>query len=80
MGVGKSQRGLWVVSKAQTPQQRAANAKFAKSEAAKRGKPQSAIKQKQDFKSPISKGWIIVLLFVLGGGAIFELARLFIDF
>ncbi|KAF2499467.1 hypothetical protein BU16DRAFT_523947 [Lophium mytilinum] len=61
---------------AQTPQQRAANAKFAKSEAAKRGKPQSAIKHKQDYKSPIGKGAIIVLLFALAGGAIFEIARL----
>jgi len=61
---------------AQTPQQRAANAKFAKSEAAKRGKPQQ-VKKKEEFKSPISKGWIAVLAFVLCGGVIFELLRLF---
>jgi Ribosome associated membrane protein RAMP4 len=45
-------------TQAQTPQQRAANAKFAKSEQAKRGKPQGQVKRKEEFKSPISKGWI----------------------
>jgi len=62
---------------AQTPQQRAANAKFAKSEQAKRGKPQGQVKRKEEFKSPIGKGWIAVLAFVVCGGLIFELLRLF---
>jgi hypothetical protein len=44
--------------KAQTPQQRKANEKFAKQEAAKRGKPESAIKKKEKFKSPIGPVWI----------------------
>ncbi|KAF2185127.1 hypothetical protein K469DRAFT_708420 [Zopfia rhizophila CBS 207.26] len=61
----------------QTPQQRAANAKFARSEERKMGKPQLQVKRKEDFKSPVSKGWIAVLAFVLCGGLIFELLRLF---
>ncbi|KAK1061829.1 hypothetical protein LTR12_006369 [Friedmanniomyces endolithicus] len=46
---------------AQTPQQRRANAQFAKSEEAKRGKPISALKKKTSEKvdkAPISKGWM----------------------
>ncbi|KAF4310142.1 hypothetical protein SLS57_000250 [Botryosphaeria dothidea] len=62
---------------AQTPQQRLANERFAKSEAAKRGKPQTAVKKQEAQKSPISKGWIVVLAFILCGGLIFELLRLF---
>ncbi|KAF2842701.1 hypothetical protein M501DRAFT_993447 [Patellaria atrata CBS 101060] len=63
---------------AQTPQQRAANERFAKSESAKRGKPVTAVKKSTAVqKSPISKGWIVVLAFVLCGGLIFELIRLF---
>jgi hypothetical protein len=43
----------------QTPQQRRANARFAKSEEEKRGKPQSLMKNKKEVhKSPISMGWI----------------------
>jgi len=62
---------------AQTPQQRRANERYARQEAAKRGKPESAIKQKQKFSSSISPIWIGVLVFVLCGGIIFELLRLF---
>ncbi|KAF2474518.1 uncharacterized protein BDR25DRAFT_301235 [Lindgomyces ingoldianus] len=62
---------------AQTPQQRAANAKFARREEAKMGKPVSTTKRATDQKAPISKGWIVVLAFVLCGGLIFELLRLF---
>ncbi|KAL5392991.1 hypothetical protein PMIN06_006386 [Paraphaeosphaeria minitans] len=64
---------------AQTPQQRAANARYARREEGKMGKPvEERVKRtKQDFKSPIGKGWIIVLGFVLAGGAIFELLKLF---
>src|SRR4051812_8776815 len=42
---------------AQTPQQRAANARFARSEEKKMGKP-VVVKRKEDVKSPISRGWI----------------------
>ncbi|KAF2876104.1 hypothetical protein BDV95DRAFT_216866 [Massariosphaeria phaeospora] len=63
---------------AQTPQQRAANARFAKREEAKMGKSFNlATRPKGDFKSPISRGWIIALAFVLCGGLIFELLKLF---
>ncbi|KAF2003467.1 hypothetical protein P154DRAFT_428809 [Amniculicola lignicola CBS 123094] len=65
------------VLQAQTPQQRAANAKFARREEAKMGKPPTTVTKKQSFKSPISKGWIIVLAFVLCGGVIFEVLRMF---
>ncbi|KAF2280724.1 uncharacterized protein EI97DRAFT_6705 [Westerdykella ornata] len=62
---------------AQTPQQRAANARFAKETQTKMGKPASALKRKENLKSPISKGWIVLLAFVLCGGVIFEVLRLF---
>jgi hypothetical protein len=78
---------------AQTPQQRKANEKYARSEAAKRGKPESAVKAKKIAeKSPISNIWIGkellccemlsdisigILVFVLCGGVLFELLRLF---
>lgn len=46
-------------SQAQTPQQRRANEAYAKSEAAKRGKPVSDIKKKQKVdKAPISPIWV----------------------
>ncbi|KAM0802585.1 hypothetical protein BDR22DRAFT_794265, partial [Usnea florida] len=60
----------------QTPQQRKANERYARQEAAKRGKPESAIKQKQKFNPPISPVWIGILIFVLCGGIIFEVLRL----
>ncbi|OJD31140.1 endoplasmic stress-associated ramp4 [Diplodia corticola] len=62
---------------AQTPQQRLANERFAKSEASKRGKPQATVKKQEVQKSPISTGWIAVLAFILCGGVLFELLRLF---
>jgi hypothetical protein len=43
---------------AQTPQQRAANAKFARREEAKMGRPLEKRTRREDFKSPISRGWI----------------------
>ncbi|KAB8232511.1 RAMP4 family protein [Aspergillus alliaceus] len=46
---------------AQTPQQRKANEKYAKSEAAKRGKGKTITKQKQNMKSPVSIGWVGVV-------------------
>ena len=89
-------------TQAQTPQQRKANERYARQEAAKRGKPESAVKHKQKWEPPISKVWIGkhiflgkakgrrvgagwyanfwaigVLVFVLCGGIIFELLRLF---
>jgi len=60
---------------AQTPQQRKANEKYAKREAAKRGKPESTAKSKLKSKSPVSTGWIVVLAFVVCGGILFELLR-----
>ncbi|PSN65588.1 hypothetical protein BS50DRAFT_497554, partial [Corynespora cassiicola Philippines] len=51
--------------------------RFAKREEAKMGKPIAPVKRKEEFKSPISKGWIIVLAFVLCGGLIFEILKLF---
>ncbi|EGE01398.1 hypothetical protein TEQG_00451 [Trichophyton equinum CBS 127.97] len=59
----------------QTPQQRRANERFAKKEASKRGKPETAVKAKPKAKSPISMGWVVLLLFVLCGGLIFEFLR-----
>ncbi|KAK7542584.1 uncharacterized protein J3D65DRAFT_664942 [Phyllosticta citribraziliensis] len=62
---------------AQTPQQRLANERFAKAEAAKRGKSAPVVKKQEVQKAPISKGWVLVLAFVVCGGLIFELLRLF---
>ncbi|KAF2198251.1 hypothetical protein GQ43DRAFT_474703 [Delitschia confertaspora ATCC 74209] len=61
---------------AQTPQQRAANARFEETQKKKMGKPVTAVKRKEEFRSPISKGWIIILGFVVCGGLIVELLRL----
>jgi len=64
---------------AQTPQQRKANLKFAKEQETKMGKPASAIKKKDEFKSPISPLWLGLLAFVVFGGLIFELlSRIFL--
>jgi len=61
---------------AQTPQQRRANAKFAKTEEKKMGKPESLTKKKEKVKPPVSRAAIIVLAFVVCGGIIFELLKL----
>jgi hypothetical protein len=52
------------IIQAQTPQQRKANAKFAKDQTLKRGKPAGEVqgKSKRDFKSPVSKVWLCELL------------------
>jgi hypothetical protein len=42
----------------QTPQQRQANKKFAKTLDAKRGKAPQEVKKKETFKSPISPLWL----------------------
>ncbi|KAF7514154.1 hypothetical protein GJ744_004479 [Endocarpon pusillum] len=63
---------------AQTPTQRRANAKFAKSEEKRMGKAESAVKKNADrSKPPISRGWIVLLAFVVCGSLAFELLRLF---
>ncbi|OBT70382.1 hypothetical protein VE03_00098 [Pseudogymnoascus sp. 23342-1-I1] len=65
---------------AQTPQQRKSNQKFAKENTAKMGKPEGALKKKQQqsFKSPVSPIWLVLLAFVVFGGLIFELiSRIF---
>jgi len=40
------------------------------------GKPESVVKKEKKQKPPISRGWIIVLAFVVCGGLVFELLRL----
>ena len=49
---------IFLPTQAQTPQQRKANERYARQEAAKRGKPESAVKHKQKWDPPISKVWI----------------------
>ncbi|KAK6437183.1 hypothetical protein LTR95_006193 [Oleoguttula sp. CCFEE 5521] len=66
---------------AQTPQQRKANAQFAKLQEAKMGKPTEAIKKKEKpAKLPISVGWLYLLLFVVCGGLFVELVRIIFGF
>ncbi|KAK1655681.1 hypothetical protein BDP81DRAFT_388582 [Colletotrichum phormii] len=65
---------------AQTPQQRRANAKFAKDNESRMGKSEDQIKKrtKEATKSPISPIWLILLAFVVFGGIVFEvLSRMF---
>ncbi|KAH6866884.1 hypothetical protein J4E91_003969 [Alternaria rosae] len=65
---------------AQTPQQRQANMRFAKAQEKKMGKPESTepvVKKRAPQKSPISRFWIIVLAFILVGGLLFEVLKLF---
>ncbi|PQE31964.1 hypothetical protein CJF32_00001552 [Rutstroemia sp. NJR-2017a WRK4] len=45
-------------TQAQTPSQRKANLKFAAKNEGKMGKPEAAIKKKENFKSPISPFWL----------------------
>ncbi|KAJ5472438.1 hypothetical protein N7530_006439 [Penicillium desertorum] len=63
------------MSQAQTPQQRRANERFAKTEAAKRGKAPT-IKPKKNTKSPLSASWVVLLAFVVCGGLLLELLRI----
>ncbi|KAJ5739683.1 hypothetical protein N7533_012467 [Penicillium manginii] len=60
---------------AQTPQQRRANDRFARSEAAKRGRGPTTKAPKQNTKSPLSAGWVVVLAFVVCGGLLLELLK-----
>ncbi|KAF1824354.1 uncharacterized protein K489DRAFT_378762 [Dissoconium aciculare CBS 342.82] len=66
----------------QTPQQRRANEQFAKKQEKKMGKPAApvVVKKERPQKSPISVGWLYVLLFVLCGGLIFEAVRIVLGF
>ncbi|KAL3477828.1 hypothetical protein BJX99DRAFT_256999 [Aspergillus californicus] len=64
----------YLFPQAQTPQQRRANDKFAKHEAAKRGKSK-ATTTKQSPKPALSMGWVALLAFVVCGGLIFEIMR-----
>lgn len=59
----------------QTPRQRLANEKWAKRNEKKVGKPKTKAKD-QPSKSPISKPWVIALVFLLIGGGILELVSL----
>ncbi|KFY16997.1 hypothetical protein V492_00962 [Pseudogymnoascus sp. VKM F-4246] len=70
---------MLIFLQAQTPQQRKSNQKFAKENTAKMGKPEGALKKKQQsFKSPVSPIWLVLLAFVVFGGLIFELiSRIF---
>ncbi|EME80251.1 uncharacterized protein MYCFIDRAFT_32043 [Pseudocercospora fijiensis CIRAD86] len=64
---------------AQTPQQRRANAQFAREQEKKMGKPMSALpKKEKPQKAPINRWWLYMLLFVVCGGLIFELLRVII--
>ncbi|CAG8288504.1 unnamed protein product [Penicillium olsonii] len=64
---------------AQTPQQRRANDRFAKTEAAKRGKAPTTVKPKKNTKSPLSATWVVLLAFVVCGGLLLELLRVVPD-
>lgn len=65
---------------AQTLEQRRRNAKFAKDQEARRGKPETEVKKRSKTlpKSPISPIWLGLLGFVVFGGLLFELiSRIF---
>ncbi|KAG6003694.1 hypothetical protein E4U21_001802 [Claviceps maximensis] len=65
---------------AQTLEQRRRNAKFAKDQESRMGKPDGQIKKRVEktHKSPISPIWIGVLGFIVFGGLLFEaLSRMF---
>ncbi|CAG8908765.1 unnamed protein product [Penicillium egyptiacum] len=67
------------ICQTQTPQQRRANERFAKTEAAKRGKAPTTIKPKKNTKSPLSASWVVLLAFVVCGGLLLELLRIVPD-
>ncbi|AOW04590.1 hypothetical protein B0I75DRAFT_135374 [Yarrowia lipolytica] len=60
----------------QTPAQKRANAKFAAKQEKKMGKPRPEEKVERP-TLPISKSWLLVLIFVVCGGALFEILKLF---
>ncbi|CAN9365265.1 hypothetical protein CUC08_Gglean006568 [Alternaria sp. MG1] len=54
--------------------------RFAKAQEKKMGQPVSTepvVKKRAPQKSPISRFWIIVLAFILVGGLLFEVLKLF---
>ncbi|KAJ4332113.1 hypothetical protein N0V95_009732 [Ascochyta clinopodiicola] len=53
--------------------------RFAKAQEKKMGRPETpqVVKPRGPQKSPISKIWIILLAFVLCGGLLFELLKMF---
>ncbi|CCE79888.1 Piso0_002980 [Millerozyma farinosa CBS 7064] len=57
----------------QTPKQRAANAKWAKKNIKKQGKPRS---KDEETEYPVSRVWLAALLFLVCGGIILELIRM----
>ncbi|ODV83562.1 hypothetical protein CANARDRAFT_29790 [[Candida] arabinofermentans NRRL YB-2248] len=58
----------------QTPAQRKANEKFAKRNERKLGKPKTVSTKKE---YPVSKTWIALFCFLLIGGGVLELLRIF---
>ncbi|GMM34352.1 hypothetical protein DASC09_016770 [Saccharomycopsis crataegensis] len=56
-----------------TLQQRKANAKFYKDQMNKMGKP----KAKEEAGMPISTGWFVLIAFLVIGGGLLELSKLF---
>ncbi|CAN6674451.1 protein Ysy6p [Trichomonascus vanleenenianus] len=61
----------------QTPQQRRGNLKYAKREEKKMGKPASEYTKKKAEQMPISRTWLAVLAFLVLGGGVIELLRVF---
>ncbi|RLV87118.1 hypothetical protein JA9_001355 [Meyerozyma sp. JA9] len=58
----------------QTPKQKQANQKFAKRNTRIQGKPR-AVAKKTEY--PVSRSWLFVLVFLVCGGAVLELVRMF---
>lgn len=64
---------LTVIKAIQTPKQRLANAKFEKKNVNKWGKPTP---KDEKVELPLSKTWIVLLVFLVCGGALLEIVRL----
>lgn len=62
----------------QTPHQRKANEKFAKRHEKSMGKPDNVVqrKEKSKAKPKVSPMWLMLLLFAVVGGLVFELGRM----
>ncbi|KAK9471886.1 uncharacterized protein V1510DRAFT_418679 [Dipodascopsis tothii] len=61
----------------QTPQQRFSNQRYAKQEAKKHGQPASAVAKKNAAKPPVSRFWLWMFAFLVGGGMLLEVFSLF---
>ncbi|KAB8305085.1 hypothetical protein EYC80_004386 [Monilinia laxa] len=63
-----------IVKMVQTPAQRKANLKFAATNESKQGKSEAQLHKKElkKQKSPISKGWLYLLAFILIGGLVVD--------